>query len=292
MRSLSKKLACVAVSALLSVTMLAGCTETGTAGTGKNTDDSFSMVATWTSSGLVNHYDSNTNCNAFDYFVVEGLWRYVRSTDEVFCQLAAELPTHSEAPIEEYREAMGEDAYDYYVENGATTVPVTTGKIRENAKWQNGEDFTAKDVWAYYYTIHPTSSNYMAAVNIVDDKTVEFIWNPLKEPADPVKELLLAQDKSGTVKYDVFASYVDPIYEIVMASDVNENPNLWGAFNRFSTGDALTELNITRNAFYNYSPSWYVATGPFKLDTFSATQIRLVKNEYYWSSLKAISNCG
>ena len=284
MRSLSKKLACVAVSALLSVTMLAGCTETGTAGTGKNTDDSFSMVATWTSSGLVNHYDSNTNCNAFDYFVVEGLWRYVRSTDEVFCQLAAELPTHSEAPIEEYREAMGEDAYDYYVENGATTVPVTTGKIRENAKWQNGEDFTAKDVWAYYYTIHPTSSNYMAAVNIVDDKTVEFIWNPLKEPADPVKELLLAQDKSGTVKYDVFASYVDPIYEIVMASDVNENPNLWGAFNRFSTGDALTELNITRNAFYNYSPSWYVATGPFKLDTFSATQIRLVKNEYYWNA--------
>ena len=179
MRSLSKKLACVAVSALLSVTMLAGCTETGTAGTGKNTDDSFSMVATWTSSGLVNHYDSNTNCNAFDYFVVEGLWRYVRSTDEVFCQLAAELPTHSEAPIEEYREVMGEDAYDYYVENGATTVPVTTGKIRENAKWQNGEDFTAKDVWAYYYTIHPTSSNYMAAVNVVDDKTVEFIWNPL-----------------------------------------------------------------------------------------------------------------
>ncbi len=284
MRSLSKKLACVAVSALLSVTMLAGCTETGTAGTGKNTDDSFSMVATWTSSGLVNHYDSNTNCNAFDYFVVEGLWRYVRSTDEVFCQLAAELPTHSEAPIEEYREVMGEDAYDYYVENGATTVPVTTGKIRENAKWQNGEDFTAKDVWAYYYTIHPTSSNYMAAVNVVDDKTVEFIWNPLKEPADPVKELLLAQDKSGTVKYDVFASYVDPIYEIVMASDVNENPNLWGAFNRFSTGDALTELNITRNAFYNYSPSWYVATGPFKLDTFSATQIKLVKNEYYWNA--------
>ncbi|MFQ7077077.1 MAG: hypothetical protein ACLRSW_03600 [Christensenellaceae bacterium] len=45
-----------------------------------------------TASGLVNHYDSNTSCNAFDYFVVEGLWRYVRSTDEIFCQLAAELP--------------------------------------------------------------------------------------------------------------------------------------------------------------------------------------------------------
>ncbi len=284
MRPMLKKIACIAVSALLGVTMLAGCTQTGTTGEGKNTDNSFSMVATWTSSGLVNHYDSNTTCNAFDYFVVEGLWRYVRSTDEIFCQLAAELPTHSEAPIENYRDVMGEDAYEYYVANGATTVPVTTGRIREDAKWQNGEDFTAKDVWAYYYIIHPTSSNYMAAVNVVDDKTVEFVWNPLKEPADTVKELLLAQDKSGTVKYDVFAAYVDPVYEIVMNSGVNENPNLWGAFNRFTTGDALTDLNVTRNAFYNYSPSWYVATGPFKLDTFSATQILLVKNEYYWNA--------
>lgn len=188
MRPIIKKIACIATSALLGMTLLVGCTDTGATGTGKNTDDSFSMVATWTSSGLVNHYDSNTNCNAFDYFVVEGLWRYVRSTDEIFCQLAAELPTHSEAPIETYKDVMGADAYEYYVENGATTVPVTTGKIREDAKWQNGEDFTAKDVWAYYYIIHPTSSNYMAAVNVVDDKTVEFVWNPLKEPADTVKE--------------------------------------------------------------------------------------------------------
>lgn len=283
MRSIIKKIGCIATSLVLGAGILAGCADTGT-GTGKNTDNSFSMVATWTSSGLVNHYDSNTSCNAFDYFVVEGMWRYVRSTDEIFCQLAAELPTHADKPIEDYKDVMGEDAYDYYVENGAQTVPVTTGKIRENAKWQNGEDFTAKDVWAYYYIMHPTSSNYMAAVKVVDNKTVEFVWNPLKEPADTVKELLLAQDKSGTVKYDEFAAYVDPVYEIVMESPVNENPNLWGAFNRFSTDEQITELNITKNAFFSYSPSWYVATGPFKLETFSATQILLTKNEYYWNA--------
>lgn len=283
MKSIFKKLGCFLTSLVLGASALVGCSDGGS-GSGKNSDNSFSMVATWTASGLVNHYDSNTSCNAFDYFVVEGLWRYVRSTDEIFCQLAAELPTHSEAPIEDYKEVIGEDAYEYYVENGATTVPVTTGKIRENAKWQNGEAFTAKDVWAYYYIMHPTSSNYMAAVKVVDDLTVEFIWNPLKEPADTVKELLLAQDKSGTVKYDVFAAYVDPIYEIVMESPINENPNLWGAFNRFSTDEQIAELNITKNAFFNYSPSWYIATGPFKLDTFSATQILLTKNEYYWNA--------
>ena len=272
---------------LLVAAMLCACTPTGgpvSGGNGKNTDNSFSMVAGWTSSGLVNHYDSNTGCNAFDYFVVEGLYAYVRSTDEVFCQLAAELPVHSTEDMADYKDLMGEDAYAYFEKNGCSEVPVTTVKIRENAKWQNGEDFTAKDVWAYYYIIHPTSSNYLACVKVVDEKTVQFVWNPLKEPVNKVKELLLAQDKSGTVKYDEFASYVDTVYSILMASPVNENPSLWGAFNRFSTPDQTVQMNTARNAFFAYSPSWYIATGPFKLEMFSATEILLVKNEYYWNA--------
>lgn len=281
MKTMLKKVGCLLVALVMCVALLVGCNPTTG---GKNTDKSFAMVATWTTSGLVNHYNSNTSCNAFDYFVVEGLYRYVRSTDEIFCQLAADMPVHSEAPIGTYKDVMGEDAHDYYVSQGADTVPVTTVKIRTDAKWQNGEDFVAKDVWAYYYIMHPTSSNYMAAVKVVDDKTIEFIWNPLKEPADDVKELLIAQDKSGTVKYDVFAAYVDPVYNIVMASPVNENSNLWGAFNRFSTDEQITELNITKNAFFSFSPSWYIATGPFKLETFSATQLLLTKNEYYWNA--------
>lgn len=279
MKKLLKALCAVSVAAISLGAV--GCVKPGE---GKNPDKSFSMVATWTSSGLINHYNSNTNCNAFDYFVVEGLYRYVRSTDEVFCQLASELPVHSEAPIAEYKTAMGSDAYDYYVSQNCDTVSVTTAKIRENAKWQNGEDFTAKDVWAYYYIMHPTSSNYMAAVNIKDSKTVEFIWNPLKEPNNTVKELLLAQDKSGTVKYDEFASYVDTVYDIVMKSPVNTNVNLWGAFNRFSTIDQIVQLNIAKNAFFQYNPAKYIATGPFKLETFSPTQILLTKNKYYWNA--------
>ncbi|MBR1581913.1 MAG: hypothetical protein IJ656_03290 [Bacilli bacterium] len=251
---------------------------------GKNKDNSFAMVTSWTSSGLVNHYDSNTSCEAFNYFVVEGLYRYVRSTDEIFCQLAAEMPTHFEAPMSDYIDVMGQDAYDYYISEGKNKVTVSRVKIRPEAKWQNGEDFIAKDVWSYYYMIHPTSSNYMAAVKAVDDKTVEFVWNPLKEPVNAVKELLLAQDKCGTIKYDVFNSYIDPFYEIVMASPINTNQNQWGAFNRWSTDQQIVKMNVIKNNFFQYSPSWYIATGPFKLDTFSATQILLTKNEYYWNA--------
>lgn len=282
MKKIFKAMCALSVAAIsLGAVGAAGCTNNGG---GKNADKSFSMVASWTSSGLINHYNSNTNCNAFDYFVVEGLYRYVRSTDEVFCQLAGEMPVHSQAPIAQYKTAMGEDAYNYYVSQNCETVSVTTAKIRENAKWQNGEDFTAKDVWSYYYLMHPTSSNYMAAVNIKDTKTVEFVWNPLKEPNNTVKELLIAQDKSGTVKYDEFASYVDTVYDIVMKSPVNTNLNLWGAFNRFSTLDQIVQLNKTKNAFFQYNPAKYIATGPFKLETFSPTQILLTKNKYYWNA--------
>ena len=272
------------------VTTLASCTPSGSgsgeSSHGSNKDDSFSMVTSWTSSGLVNHYDSNTSCEAFNYFVVEGMYRYVRSTDEVFCQLAAELPTQTKEPLANFKETIGEDAYSYYAGKGISEIAVTTAKIRDDAKWQNGEDFLAKDVWAYYYIIHPTSSNYMAGVKVVDDKTVQYLWNPLKEPSDQAKLLLIAQDKSGTVKYDEFASYVDTVYRLVMASPLNQDTNLWGAFNRFSTDEQISQMNITRSAFYEYSPSWYIATGPFKLKTFTATQILLVKNDFYWNASK------
>lgn len=276
------KILIVCLTCILALSCFTACKKQN--GGGKNTDNSFAMVATWTTSGLVNHYDSNTSCSAFDYFVVEGLYRYVRSTDEIFGQLAEGMPEHDTRSIAEYKDVIGVDAYNYFVGEGCETVPVTTVRIRQNAKWQNGEAFTAKDVWAYYYILHPTSSNYMAAVKAVGDKTVEFVWNPIKEPADRVKELLIAQDKSGTVKYDEFSSYVDTVYGIVMESPVNENPALWGAFNRFSTNEQIVRLNVARNAFFAYSPSWYVATGPFKLQTFSATQILLTKNEYYWNA--------
>ncbi len=257
-----------------------------TAGGGKNTDKSFAMIGTWTPSGLVNHYDSNTYCDVLSYFVVEGLYRYVRSTDEIYCQLAEGMPVHTEADINEYKDVIGQDAVDYYTSQGHYKVEVTTIKINPLAKWHNGDKFVAKDVWAYYYTMHPTSSNYMAAVKVVDNETIQFIWNPLKQVEDNVKNLLIAQDTNGTVKYDEFATYVDPIFDIVMASPVNENPNLWGAFNRFSTDEQILELNRAKNAFFEYSPSWYIGTGPFKFDTFSATQLLLTKNEDYWAADK------
>lgn len=277
------------ITALICGITLVGCNGESSSGisglpAGKNIDNSFAMITTWTSSGIINHYNSNTAVEAFNYFVVEGLYAYVRSSDEVYAQLADGMPVHSEAPISTYINEMGTDAYQYYIDLGYDTVSVSTVNIREDAKWHNGEDFTARDVWSYYYMIHPTSSNYMVAVKVVSPKSVQFVWSPIKEPNDKVKTLLISQDKSGTMKYDEFSHLIDEMYDLVLNSPINENQNMWGAFNRFSNPDQISRRRQLITAMRETNPSWYLATGPFKLSTFSPTQILLVKNDYYWNA--------
>ncbi len=278
------------LTGLLSGLMLlsaVGCGEGGGGGGGgPKGDSSFSMIAHWNSTGLINHYNTTTNCDVFNVFVVEGLYSYVRTTDEVYCQLAAEMPVHTQEPLIDYIDTIGEDMYDYFSGQGYSEASVTTVSLRENAKWSNGDPVTTKDIWSFYYIVHPTSTNYMIDIHLVDDQTMQFIWNPMKEPVNKVKELLLGLDVSGTVHYETFLDYVERCYEETHGWPVNTNTDLWGAFNRYPLGVGDAEIAKIRDEFYEYSPTWYVSTGPFKLDRFSATQILLTKNEYHWAADK------
>lgn len=244
---------------------------------------SFSQMAHWNATGLINHYNTSTHCDVFNIYVVEGLYSYVRSTDEVYCQLAESMPVHTREDLSIYRDVMGEDMYSYYLAKGITQATVSTCKIRENARWSNGDYVTAKDIWSYYYIVHPTSTNFMITINIVDSNTIQFIWNPEKEPVDKVKELLLSLDISGTVHYNTFISFAENCYEITMSWPVNTNQNLWGAFNRYPLGVGDAEIQRVRDGFYATNPTWYVSTGPYKLDKFSTTRILLTKNEYFYN---------
>ena len=280
---MSRMIAFLCCCAMLTA-VLAGCTQGGVNGSLTNTDKAFATIAHWNATGLINHYNTTTTCTAFPIFVVEGLYSYVRTTDEVYCQLAEALPVHTQESLDDYKGTMGEDMYQYFVDQGYDEVSVTTVKIRDNAKWNNGDDVTTKDIWAYYYIMHPTSTNYMITIHLVDSKTLQFVWNPIKEPVDKVKELLLACDISGTVHYETFLNFAERCYEITESWPINTDTNLWGAFNRYPSGVGDTELAIVRDEFYAFNPSWYVSTGPFKLEKFSATQILLTKNEHHWAA--------
>ena len=265
--------------------ILTGCGGGGNPGGNNNAKGKrvFSEIAHWTNTGLINHYNTTTTCDVFNIFVVEGLYSYVRTTDEVYCQLAEAMPVHTSENLIDYRQTMGEDMYQYFSGLGFEKVNVSTCKIRENARWNNGDYVKAKDIWSYYYITHPTSTNYMITIHIVDDHTIQFVWNPQKEPVNKVKELLLSLDVSGTVHYDTFISYAEACYDVTMKWPVNTNLDLWGAFNRYPLGIGDAEIARIRDEFYACNPSWYISTGPYKLEKFSATKILLTKNEYFYN---------
>lgn len=259
---MKKKLA-VLMCLLLTVVMAAGCGRGAVdfEKRGTNPDAVFRVVGSWEKTGLGSHYNSGTNIGPVQYFAIEGLYQYVRSTDEIFPMLAESMPSHSE--------------------DGLTT----TIKIRAGAKWQNGEDFTAKDVWAFYYLNHTVVTNYLLSVEAKDAKTVVLHWNPRRVPVDAVKNLLIAQDMQGTVCYSEFRAYADEAYNIVTASeDIAEDSTTWGAFNKFSKGALLDRLNANMDAYKAHKTSWFIATGPFKVVKETPTQLLLEKNDLHWNA--------
>lgn len=265
MKKLSKVIAIIVASvcAICASFAFAGCKrqESDLNATGTNPDKVFRTVGTWEKTGLGSHYNCGTNIGPVQYFAIEGLYQYVRSTDEIFPMLAADMPVHS------------------------TDGKTTTITIRENAKWQNGENFTAKDVWAFYYLNHTVVTNYLLSVETQGDKTVILNWNPNRKLADEVKNLLIAQDMQGTVCYNEFRSYADEAYEIVEASeDIAEDSTTWGAFNKFSKGELLNRLNEVMSNYKAHKTSWFVATGAFKVVKESPTQILMEKNDLHWNA--------
>lgn len=262
---IKKRLACV-ICLLLCAVFAAGCTNCGGGADdldrkGTNPDAVFRVVGVWEKTGIGSHYNSGTNIGPVQYFAIEGLYQYVRSTDEIFPMLAESMPQHSE--------------------DGLTT----TIKIRSNAKWQNGEDFTARDVWAFYYLNHTVVTNYLLSVEIKDSKTVALHWNPRRVPVDEVKNLLIAQDMQGTVCYSEFKAYADEAYNIVTASDdIAEDSTTWGAFNKFSKGALLDRLNANMDKYRAHKTSWFISTGPFKVTKESPTQLVLEKNDLHWNA--------
>ena len=246
------------LGACIMLCALTGCT--GVSSVTANTEKTFRTIGTWEKSGIRNHYNSGTDVGPLDTSAIEGLYQYVRSTDELI-PLLADGPMEHLSPTE------------------------SIIKIKENAKWQNGDDFVADDVVAYYYLNHTTATNYMRSVSKVNDKTVKIVWNENRPLANPVKELLVAQDRHGTVQYTEFKVYADNAKRIVEESpEIDKNSTTWGAFNKFSTTEQIAELQANISAYKNHNPTWFVATGPFKLDKVSATQMVLVKNDLHWNA--------
>ncbi|MCQ2742674.1 MAG: ABC transporter substrate-binding protein [Bacilli bacterium] len=237
-------------------------TLTACGGGGGKKESLFRLAKTWDKTGIRYHYNSGSNIGALSWFATEGLIQYVRTTDEYFFQLAESI----------------DHANDH----------TSTIHLRTNAKWHDGSSFTADDVLAYYGMIYTTVSNHLISFpKKIDDYTVKLEWKPWMEPeSSETKNLMIAQDKVGTVKYSIFKQYVDTAQNILRyQDDCTEkfvNYMGWAPYGKINDAEADALYNDNFKRFQAVNPDVFCGTGPYKLANLTQTQMLLTKNEDYY----------
>ena len=230
---------------------------------GEQTPDggrTFRYISSW-DANLKNHFYSGTTALPLSNFAIEGLYNRLDTVDKITPQLADGMPIHSDDKL------------------------TTTIKIKQNAKWQNGDDFVAMDVVGFYYLNHTQITRYMLKVEAIDEKTVEITWNPKELLPDSVKDRLIAIDMHGTVNYNEFKYYVDKAISLIESAEMSSGEyTSLTAFGKNYTSTLSDAISANFRKYSEYNPSWYVATGPFKLKKFSVTQMTLEKNPLHWAA--------
>lgn len=254
---MKKVISTLLVAAILCGALLSGCSLDEI--TGKGGGDTLYMVASWETVGMKNHSNGGASIGTLLYYAIEPLIQYVRSTDEIYFMLAESVE---------------------HLSDGTSLI-----HLRPEAKWHNGDDYVAMDTVAYYYLNQLQATNYMQAVEAVDDKTVKITWKKHMEPNDKVKNLILATDNVGCVQYKEFKEYADKIMDIVArAPAMEEGYTGWAPFGKIVRDELETEAMQNYSAFAGYNPDWFVATGPYKPYQITATDMILEKNEDYWAA--------
>lgn len=218
----------------------------------------FRVAKTWDRNGIRNHYHGGTNIGCLEWFAVEPLVQYVRSTDELHYLLAENI-----------------------VHNADHT---TTVNLRHDAKWQTGEAFKADDAMAYWKINFTSLTNYLAKpMEKIDDYTFKMTWKSWMEPNDKVKTLLIAQDKAGSVQYSIFKEQVDKCQQILTSQTrCADGYAEWAPYGYINSKASETEYLANYTAFKAMNPRSFVATGPYKPYKITQNQMILVRNENYY----------
>lgn len=252
----NKKLITTALT-IIATTFIASCN-----GTNKK-NDQLCYAHSWTAEGLGGHFFSGADMGPVSWYVAEGLGDYLRTQDEVYYSTAKSI----------------EHSSDH----------TSIVKLREDVKWHyTNEPLKAMDIVSYYYLNTSTVSNYLRKIEAVDDYTVKFTWNEHFEPVDQVKTLLLVTDRSVTVPYSVFKNYVDickGIYDSSPEKDYNQDKTM-SPFNRVLKDEDGITLSGTYSSYQDYTPTYFPATGPYKIKAYDANEMILEKNQDWYNADK------
>ncbi len=154
-------------------------------------------------------------------------------------------------------------AEDWEIDADAATLTVN---LIEGAKWSNGDDFTAEDVWATFMCrrlANGTVWRFLDSVEAADEHTVIF---HMSDPSAVVERYVIRNEHIvDRATYGEWASKIQDLVDQGLDSDSDE----WKAL--------LQEFN-------KYRPEELNALGPYTIDMDSINEARLtmVKNESSW----------
>lgn len=137
-------------------------------------------------------------------------------------------------------------------------------KLRQNAKWSNGDNVTAKDyAFAWKWVLNPENQSE-AAYKLYDIKGAE-AYNSGKGKVEDVA-VEAVDDYTLKVTLNAPTQYFDQIVSNAVFSPLNEKA-------------------VTANAKWYTSPETYVSNGPFKLKTYTTSkELVLEKNDQYYDA--------
>jgi len=192
-------------------------------------------------------------------YVFEPLLQFVRSTDKVYNRLAIS------------------------VEHTDTESIIT---LRSDVTWNDGEKFTADDVIAALYLNPRAICNYISKVEKVDDYKVKLVWLQ-PAPFNELRDLMIAQGGTMNVPYHIFKEYVDKaksIYEAAVDATEQEIREQRPAFGKKLTEEQQKELANNWNEMMKLTYPNPVGTGPFVVESVTASDLILIKRKDYWAA--------
>lgn len=208
---------------------------------------------------------SEAGTGNFGDFAYEGLIRYQRGTDDIELQLA-----------------------ESYSHEGNKTV----FKLRSGVKYNDGEPFTSKDVWAFYAINPNTPVQYLESIEIPDDLTVEFVWRD-PAPSEDLRIKLIAREiHHARAPYHIYGEYADKLSKLweklPLLTDEQISKGITAPWGKDKTADPDTaaEIDEVYKAYCHHEePEHYViGTGPYvNVLGHTVNEATLVPNPYYWN---------
>ena len=159
-----------------------------------------------------------------------------------------------------------------------------TFHLRDDVKYNDGEPFTAKDIWSYYILNNTTSvSQQLKDIEVVDDYTLKMTWREKINPS--VRLHLIAANVDANIPYHIFGEFVDTAAELIAKGVETEDEANRRAFGLEYDEETLAALDANWQAFILYGPEDKipVGTGSYMVSKMTDTDCVMVKNPYYYN---------